>query len=251
MDRRSIAVFDSGLGSISVIKALKDALNKENILYLADRKHHPYGTKDQRVLKDIISNTINYLLNYNPKVIIVGSVTPTLTILDHIRIDIERPIFGIYLPIEEAVNISSDITILGTRTLIRSDRLCELIKPYITRASFKKMNASGIINSIEKGAFDKLDQSIEELELSNPTILSSTHLSLIKDKFEEIHENIRFIDGINNTVEQVKSYLTNHDMLADNEGWIKAMVSRDISSFRDIASRFIDNIEFEEVNLSF
>ncbi len=248
MDKRPIAVFDSGLGSISIVKALSDKLNKENILYLADRKHHPYGIKEPRVLKDIISNTINYLLNYDPKVIIVGSITPTLTILDQIRIYTETPIFGIHLPIEEAVSISSNITILGTRTLIRSNRLCELIKPYIIRANFKKVNASHIIKLIEEGK--SVDQSIKELQLSDLVILSSTHLSLIKDRFETIH-NAKFIDGINNTIEQVKSYLTNHDMLADNEGWIKAMVSKDVTSFRDIASKFIDNLRFEEVELSF
>ena len=247
MDKRSIAVFDSGLGSISVILALRRALGKENIIYLADRKNHPYGTKDQRILKDIISNTINYLLNYDPKVIIVGSVTPTLTILDQVRIDVEVPIFGIYLPIEEAVSISDNITILGTRTLIRSSNLDELIKPYITKANFKKVNASSIIRKVEEGRFEEIDRLIEALELTEVVILSSTHLSLIRDRFEAIHKDIRFIDGINNTVEHVKSYLTNHDMLADNEGMIRALVNKDVSSFIDIARRFINNIEFEEI----
>jgi glutamate racemase len=248
VDKRPIAVFDSGLGSISIVKALSDKLNKENILYLADRKHHPYGIKEPRVLKDIISNTINYLLNYDPKVIIVGSITPTITILDQLRIETDIPIFGIYLPIEEAVNISSNITILGTRTLIRSNRLCELIKPYIIRANFRKVNASHIIKCIEEGM--SVDPSIKELQLSDLVILSSTHLSLIKDKFEAIHD-AKFIDGINNTVGQVEAYLTNHDMLVDNEGWIKAMVSKDLISFKSIASKFIDNLRFEEIELSF
>lgn len=250
MDKRAIAIFDSGVGSISVINTLRDVLN-ENIIYLADSKHHPYGTKDQNVLKDIISNTINYLLNYNPKVIIVGSVTPTLTILDQVRILTETPLFGIYLPLEEAVNISSNITILGTRTLIKSNKLSELIKPYINKANFRMVNASHLINSIEKGAFEAMDQSIKELELSDLVILSSTHLSIIKDRFEAIHKEVKFIDGINNTVEQVRSYLTNHEMLADNGGWIKCLVSRDMQAFEEVASRFIKDVKFEEVELPF
>jgi glutamate racemase len=251
VDNRPIAVFDSGLGSISVIKLLMNSLRKENIIYLADRKHHPYGLKDQRVLKDIISNTIDYLLNYDPKLIIVGSITPSMTVLDQIRVDLEIPLFGIYLPIEDAVKLSSDITILGTRTLLKSNRLDELLKSHIVRADFRKVNASNIIRKVEEGAFDEIDKLIKDLELSNLTILSSTHLSLIKDRFEEIHRDVRFIDGIDNTIEQVRSYLTYHDMLADNQGLVKALVSKDVESFKIIADRFIKGLDVEEVSLSF
>ncbi len=249
MDRRYIAIFDSGLGSISVIKALQTLMN-ENILYLADKKHHPYGTKDLKVLKYIINNTISYLSKYDPKIIIVGSVTPSITILNDIRLYTPMPIFGIYLPLEESVKLSTNITIIGTKGLINSNMLSELLKPYITKASFKMINATDIIRGIENND-PNIDNLIDGLKIDTDlAILASTHLSLIKDRFERIHKGIKFIDGIDDSIKQVKSYLYNRDMLSD-ESSIRVLVSANLRSFKDIISNIIDIKKIEEIELSF
>src|ERR1051325_6128978 len=61
MINNPICVFDSGLGSLSIIRELRREIPHENLLYLADRSHFPYGTKQDNELRGIITNTINYL----------------------------------------------------------------------------------------------------------------------------------------------------------------------------------------------
>ncbi|MGI0065242.1 MAG: glutamate racemase, partial [Nitrosotalea sp.] len=70
-----IAVFDSGLGSLSVIKPIQKRIKTE-IIYFADQKNYPYGTKTVSNLDKIIKSTISKLQEkFNPDIIIVGSNT--------------------------------------------------------------------------------------------------------------------------------------------------------------------------------
>ncbi len=73
-----IAVFDSGLGSLSIIKEIQKIM-KADIVYFADQKNYPYGTKSQSQMASIIKKTICMLEEkFTPDVIVVASNTPSL-----------------------------------------------------------------------------------------------------------------------------------------------------------------------------
>ena len=73
-----IVVFDSGLGSLSVIKSIQKKINAK-IIYFADQDNYPYGTKSVPQLEKIIKSTISKLQEkFEPDIIIVGSNTPSL-----------------------------------------------------------------------------------------------------------------------------------------------------------------------------
>src|ERR671932_1660903 len=80
-----VAVFDSGIGSLSIIRELRREVPYEDLLYFADRAHFPYGTKSHSELRGIIVNTINYLKRYKPKLVVVASNTTSIHVLDEIR----------------------------------------------------------------------------------------------------------------------------------------------------------------------
>lgn len=73
-----IAVFDSGLGSLSIIKAIQQ-ISKAEIIYFADQKNYPYGTKSQAQLGSIIKKSIKILkVQFSPDIIVMASNTPSL-----------------------------------------------------------------------------------------------------------------------------------------------------------------------------
>ena len=73
-----IVVFDSGLGSLSIIKAIQKR-TKADIIYLADKKNFPYGKKTKSQLYKIITDTIQKISErFNPDVIVLASNTPSL-----------------------------------------------------------------------------------------------------------------------------------------------------------------------------
>ena len=73
-----IAVFDSGLGSLSIIKSIQKVCKAE-IIYFADQKNFPYGKKTRKQLEKIIKKSIELLeKKFKPELIVIGSNTPTI-----------------------------------------------------------------------------------------------------------------------------------------------------------------------------
>ena len=122
-----IAVFDSGFGSISIIREIQKIFKGE-LIYFADQKNFPYGVKSKKELENIIKDTVDLLEEkFSPDFIIMASNTPTL-LLDYSRIS--RKLAGIYPPLNDAGKISRtrNIAILGTRSVIQSESVTEFIE---------------------------------------------------------------------------------------------------------------------------
>ena len=106
MTNNPVAVFDSGIGSLSIIRELRREVPAEDLLYFADRAHFPYGGKSHGELREIIVNTINYLARYKPKLVVVASNTPTVQVLDEVRRQVELPVIGVRPPLKEAARLT-------------------------------------------------------------------------------------------------------------------------------------------------
>ena len=126
-----VVVFDSGLGSLSIIVAIQK-ISKAEIIYFADQKNYPYGNKSQAELGSIIKTTIKTLqTRYNPDVIVMASNTPSLMLnLPNKKIVNVKP------PLKEALKNSETkkIGILGTKSAIKSRKLTNYIKKEIPRS---------------------------------------------------------------------------------------------------------------------
>ena len=64
-----VAIFDSGVGSLSIVRELRKIIPSENILYFADKAHFPYGNKPHNALRKVMAGTVNYLEQYKPKML--------------------------------------------------------------------------------------------------------------------------------------------------------------------------------------
>ena len=264
MNNRPLAVFDSGIGSLSVIESLRKEMPNESIVYLADRVHYPYGIKTNRQLKSIIIQTLKYLEKFDPKAIIVASITPSMRVLKDCRLYANVPVFGVYLNIGDAVESSRTkfIALLATEGTIKSEGLDAYIKPYITNTDIFKINASPIINLVESGKF--LDdvttvkkniaehtRDIKSNSQIDVIILGSTHLSLIKELLAELYPRIKFVDPATDTVRRVKTYLHNHDITSQNKGSMRILVSKNKIQLESIMRSLGMQDKIEEVRLDF
>ena len=211
-----IVVFDSGFGSLSIIRAIQK-ITKSEIIYFADQKNFPYGKKTKSQLYSIVNKTINLLKNkFNPDLIVVGSNTPTL-LLDKI---FTTNIMGVLPPLREASKISKtkNIAVLATSSVTKSKELSRYIKKNKLPSEIivKKINASSLIELVETGKFitnKKFCRQIIKKILQNVFLqnnidvvtLSSTHLPLLRSLLQTEFPKITFLDPGQGVANKVKN----------------------------------------------
>jgi len=198
-----IVVFDSGLGSLSIIKPIQKQI-KCNIIYFADTKNFPYGKKSIKEIRNITSQTISILLkSFKPELIIVGSNTLSLTLNSR-----AKNILPVLPPLNEAKRItkSKSIAILATESIVKSNLLDNYIKNLKTNnIKIIKVNASRLVELVEYGKFysnPELCKNIIKKTLSpifiknnvDVVTLSSTHLPFLLGFFKNIFPDITFLD---------------------------------------------------------
>jgi glutamate racemase len=221
MTNNPVAVFDSGIGSLSIIKELKKAVPAEDLLYFADRAHFPYGGKTHQQLMEITVNTINYLRRYKPKLVVVASNTPTVQVLDEVRRKMtDLPIIGVRPPLKEAARLTKKkhIGIMASSGTINSKELENQIRREVPQHILvTKFNASPIIELVEAGVhlenerrtFDVISRVLGDNvdEKIDVMTLSSTHLPFVKSYLNSLIPTVRFVDPAQMIAKDVRKFL--------------------------------------------
>ena len=235
-----IVVFDSGLGSLSIIKEIQK-IGKNDIIYFADQKNYPYGVKSQAQLSTIIKKTINILEEkFVPDIIVVASNTPSL------MLDLStKKIVDVKPPLKVAIKKSKSkrIGILATKSAINSKGLTDYIEEENIPKSYKifKINGSNLVNLVESGKFlnnKKYCKKIIKENLENIVIsekidtitLSSTHLLFLKLLLKKEFPEIEFIDPGNIVATKVFSKIKNNKSKRNS---LKIFTSGDVISFKN------------------
>jgi glutamate racemase len=232
-----IVVFDSGLGSLSVIKSIRRRIKAE-IIYFADQISYPYGTKTVRQLEKIIKNTILKLQEkFDPDIIIVGSNTPSLLL------DIEKKpkIVGVFPPLKEAASKtkSRKIGILTTKLAVENKIVDKFIRKNISvKIHVTKINATPLIDLVESGKFlsQKQTSKIIIKKIICPHLesgidvftLSSTHLPFLLPLLKELFPNIMFLDPADSVAYYISKILKHK---RSDKNRLKVFASGDVETF--------------------
>ncbi len=197
----TVAVFDSGLGSLSIIEPIRHKINAE-IIYFADSINFPYGNKSAAELDRIIRGSIEMLRNeFLPDMIVMASNTPSIIL------DIDEPdVIGVRPPISHACDISKTrhIGLLGTRSLVYSNNLNQYIKYNIPDDSFHihPIDATRMIDLVESGKFltdnkyctRVIYDTLDNIDNIDTITLSSTHLPFLRSILNDTIHDVQFID---------------------------------------------------------
>ena len=245
---RPIAVFDSGLGSLSVVRELRKALPYENILYFADKMNFPYGNKTKEELKTIVLKSINFLGKYQPKLIVMASITPSIQIYDEIKGNFSVDIIPTKLPLKRSINLTrkNHMAVMTSRGTLKSKEFAYLIKKEVPQHIFiEAIDSSEIINLVEDGTFlfDHKSTIKKIRDVIKPCIdnsvdvvaLCSTHLPFIKNYMEEIIPSVKFVNCSIEVARDVKSHLKYiGDLNKNGTGKLEILVSADKENFQSI-----------------
>src|SRR6266566_3178495 len=97
-DARSIGVFDSGIGGLTVVRALRELLPTENIFYLGDTARVPYGNKSAETVERYSLELAQMLMAEDAKLIVVACNTVSSVAIPKLRISVSAPVIGVIEP---------------------------------------------------------------------------------------------------------------------------------------------------------
>ena len=216
-----VAVFDSGLGSLSVVRRVRRAVPGAPVVYLADEASYPYGAKGPAELRLAVGGRIRLLSRmFRPSMTVVGSVTPTLLCPDLFA---APGVVGVAPPLRRAAEATRTgrIGALATRSAAASGLIERLARSLgLSRAvEVSVLDASPLVDLVESGAFldDDNDEAcsarIGETAAAlrdtgiDSVALSSTHLPFLADRLSAALPGVRLADPGDDAADAVRARL--------------------------------------------
>lgn len=233
MRTQPIAVFDSGVGGISVLKELVKILPNENYIYFGDSKNAPYGMKTIEEVRRLTTDCAEALFKRGAKALVVACNTATSAAVRTLR---EKhpdiPIVGIEPAVKPAVSIGKSTTeaegrfpndgriprvlVLATPMTIREEKFKTLMNRYTDQGEIIPLPCPGLMDYVERGDLHSPDfrKYLEELlyeytqDKVDAAVLGCTHYPFARDLIQEIlGEDVVILDGGEGTAREMKRRL--------------------------------------------
>jgi glutamate racemase len=231
--KQPIAVFDSGVGGISVLKELVKILPNENYIYFGDSKNAPYGMKTIEEVRLLTTQCAEELFRRGAKALVVACNTATSAAVRTLREKYpDIPIVGIEPAVKPAVSLkplsqSGDkkadcpsahprVLVLATPMTIREEKFKNLMNRYTDQGEIIPLPCPGLMDFVERGDLHSLEfrKYLEELlyeykqDKVDAAVLGCTHYPFAKDLIQEIlGDDVVILDGGEGTAREMKRRL--------------------------------------------
>jgi glutamate racemase len=216
---RPIGVFDSGIGGLTVLKALAEALGAEDFIYLGDTARLPYGTKSNEVIIRYSRENSDFLLAKGIKMLVVACNTSSAVALGEIESHTMVPVVGVIEPgAHGAVRASRNgrIGVIGTEATIASGAYTRAIQTLKPRAEIYTRACPLLVPLVEEGWTDNeiaertVAHYLESLNASgiDTLLLGCTHYPLLRDVFQRVlRPGVKIVDSATATAATVRERL--------------------------------------------
>lgn len=192
----SIGVFDSGLGGLSVLRALREQLPGVPLLYLADSAHAPYGDRSTEFLTERSLAIGQYLMDQGAGLLVVACNTATTQAVAALRARWpELPIVGVEPGVKPAAAATRNgrIGVLATTATVRSERFKHLVSSYAAGLQVVAQACPGLVERIEQGDLNSpalrelVEGYCEPLRQAevDTVVLGCTHYPFIRPLFQQ------------------------------------------------------------------
>jgi glutamate racemase len=203
---QNIGVFDSGLGGLSVYRETKKLLPEQKIVYYADSRNAPYGTKNQKEIRKLTTNAIQFLASRRCEIIVIACNTATTGGIGFYRRRFPNSSFvGVVPPIKPAAKASKSkkIVVLSTAATAKSKYLKNLVKEFASGCKVWNFGCPKLVEAVENGTTDDdrtriilkkyLDKPLKDG--ADTVVLGCTHFPFLKDVIRKIYgRKIKILD---------------------------------------------------------
>ena len=255
-DNRPIGIFDSGLGGLTIARAVQEELPGESVIYLGDTARVPYGDKSVDAIMSYAHDDVQFMLSKGVKLIVAACNTVSAVALESLHRDFpDAAIIGV---IESGVKAAlstgaRSIAVIGTRATINSDayrrdlhRQDHSLKvdssacPLLVPLAEEGLTAGAVLNGV-------FDFYLKQYQAAPPDalLLGCTHYPLFRNALNEYFGGkVHLIDSAKACALAVREYLTENQKTAqpDNTPYHRYFVSDLAAEFNEHATRFLGKL---------
>ena len=215
----AIGIFDSGVGGLTVLHALAEALPAERLVYLGDAGRHPYGTKSAETVARYSLENAEFLLDKGVKLLVVACNTASAVALDTLRTRCRVPVLGVIEPGARAAAArtrNQRVGVIGTEATIASGAYTRALRALVPTLEIYTRPCPLLVPLAEEGWVEgSIARAVVETYLGtlrhsgiDTLVLGCTHYPLLKPLIGEVMgEGVVLVDSAEETAREVAAEL--------------------------------------------
>lgn len=254
MDNRidlPIAVIDSGVGGISVLRELVKIMPEERFLYFGDSKNAPYGTKSRAEVLEITKNNLEILKGRGIKALVIACNTATSAAVRILREENpDLPIVGIEPAIKPASMLGEHpcVLVMATPLTLREEKFRNLVDRFRGDGEFISLPCPGLMELVETGELESGEIKNYLSELFKPylnqkidgIVLGCTHYPHVKNVIDEIWRGeVTILDGGEGTARETRRRLAEKGLLRHGNGEIEIINTKGDEKMIEISKKLL------------
>jgi glutamate racemase len=220
-----IGVFDSGVGGLTVARAVMARLPERDIVYFGDTARTPYGTKSPETVTEYALEDVRFLIDQGAKLIVVACNTVSSVAAEALASEFDLPLFEVIAPaVETALSVSrkNRFGIIGTRATVASGEYERRIRERQPGAAVHSEPCPLLVPLVEEGWINRPETTRIVKKYLIPLkarqidtlILGCTHYPVLLDTIaRKAGKRVRVVDSANALAESLAAYLTDHPQL--------------------------------------
>lgn len=258
-----IGVFDSGVGGLTVLRALLDRIPGADYLYLGDTARLPYGAKSRATVSRYAASSAKFLVDEGAEFLVIACNTASALALDAIREAVPVPVLGVVETGANAADASSvtrDVLVMATAATVEShayaaacaeqglhaiEKACPLLVPLVEEGWIDHPVTTEVLRVYMS---ELLNQAGDAGLNPDTLVLGCTHYPLLRTQIERaVPTSLRVIDSADATAEQVARTLHAEDAAGTIPETL-FFATDSVAKFRSLGSRFLGQ-SIEQVDL--
>ncbi len=265
-----LGVFDSGLGGLTVVRALREALPDEHMIYLGDTARVPYGTKGPATVIKYALACSRHMVSRGVKALVVACNTVSAVAPERLRVELDIPVLGVVEPgarAAVAATRTGRIGVLATAGTIASGAYPRAVAQLSTRAEVIGQPAPLLVPLAEEGWTSgevprlAIRRYLEPLARAgvDVVVLGCTHYPLLRELIEDevrerIGPDVAVVDSAHATAQEVRSFLFARELArvpSSARPTVQLLVTDVPGAFPETAARFLGDAvrDVEQIDL--
>jgi glutamate racemase len=254
--RDPLGIFDSGVGGLSVLRAVQRAYPNENLIYLADQAHVPYGPRSLGEVRAFAEDITHYLLDQGAKLIVVACNTASASALHYLRRTFpEVPFVGMEPAVKTAAEYTQSgvVGVLATTATFQGALYASVIERFANGVTVLQDTCPGLVNQIEAGDLESPQtRAIIKAALDpmlaqgiDTVVLGCTHYPFVIPAIQRIAgPRVRVIDPAPAIARQVGRLLDQHSLHAPEgqSGKVRFLTSGDPERFQSLIRQLLGTL---------